>query len=148
MLIDSSRDRYRANSGGPASRTRAERIRCTLLGLKEGPLLCPRVLCLALEFGEQDPVTAMYRLLAQTGFQSPEELRVTFGQGLWPLVCAPNPALQPHDVVTSDPQEVLRTAFLLGLCTAVRFDPERPVMWTRASLTRRLELYEMKEFYA
>jgi hypothetical protein len=44
--------------------------------------------------------------------------------------------------------EVLRQAFLLGLCTSVRFDPARPVLWTQASLTRRLELFDVTEFYA
>jgi len=148
MLIHSRPDEYWANTGGPMSRTRSERISSTLLGLDDGPILCPRTLCLALAFGRKDPVTTVFTLLAQAGFRSPEELRPVFGQGLWPLVCQPNPELQPLDVATAEPREVLRTAFLLGLCTAVRFDPERPVMWTRAGLTRRLELYEMREFYA
>ena len=148
MLIYSPPERYRANSGGPSSRTREEQIHATLLGLKSGPILCPRTLCLALEFGRKDPVTTAFRLLRQCGFRDPEALKETFGPGLWPLVCRPNPALPPLDVATADPLEVLRLAFLLGLCSAVRFDPERPVMWTLASLTRRLELYEMKEFYA
>ena len=148
MLIHAGRDRYRANSGGPASRTRTERTRSTLLGLNHGPIRCPRILCLALEFGRQDPVTTIHRLLAQAGLQSPEQLRLTFGQDLWPLVCRADPTLQPLDVASADPQEVLRTAFLLGLCSVVRLDPERPVLWTGASLTRRLELFEMREFYS
>ena len=39
-------------------------------------------------------------------------------------------------------------ALLLGLCTAWQYDPSRPVLWTRASLTRRVELYEPAGFYA
>jgi hypothetical protein len=41
-----------------------------------------------------------------------------------------------------------RRALLLGLCTAYQYDPARPVLWTRASLTRRVELYEPAGFYA
>jgi len=140
--------RQYANSGGPSSRTRAERIRTSLLGLEDGPIICPLNLCLALEFDGQDPVTAVGLLLARAGWPDAEALRVPFGQGLWPMVCRPNPELAPLRVATGDPFEVLRTAFLLGLCTAVRFDPGRPVLWTRASLTRRLELFDVKEFYA
>ena len=44
--------------------------------------------------------------------------------------------------------EVLRHALLLGLCTAFQFDPARPVLWTRASLTRRVELFEPAGFYS
>ena len=43
---------------------------------------------------------------------------------------------------------VLEQALLLGLCTAYQYDPARPVLWTRASLTRRVELYEPAGFYA
>jgi hypothetical protein len=64
------------------------------------------------------------------------------------MVCQVTPALQPLTVAGADPLEVLRQAFLLGLCTSVRFDPERPVLWTQASLTRRIELFDVTEFYA
>ena len=138
----------KGNSGGPASRTRVEPVRGTLLGRTDGPILCPRMLALALDFAGADPVAAVSRLLSEAGWSSPEDLRIPFGQDLWPMVCQPNPALAPLAVATADPAEVLRLAFLLGLCTRVRFDPERPVLWTRASLTRRLEIYERKEFYA
>jgi len=30
----------------------------------------------------------------------------------------------------------------------VLFDPSRPVLWTQASLTRRLELFDMVGFYS
>jgi hypothetical protein len=148
MLIYSHPDGHRANAGGPSSRARSERIRSTLLGLTKGPIRCPLNLNLALDFARRDPVATAYRLLAQAGFHNPDDLRTPFGETLWPMVCRPNPELQPLEVATADPLAVLRLAFMLGLCTSVRFDPERPVLWTRASLTRRLELYEMKEFYA
>jgi hypothetical protein len=37
---------------------------------------------------------------------------------------------------------------VLGLCTPFRYDPGRPLLWTRTSLTRRLELFSGQEFYA
>jgi hypothetical protein len=37
---------------------------------------------------------------------------------------------------------------MLGLCTAHLYDPGRPVLWTRASLKRVLELFEPGGFYA
>ena len=43
---------------------------------------------------------------------------------------------------------VLREALLLGLCTAWQYDPARPVIWTRASLTRHVELHDPAGFYA
>jgi len=45
-------------------------------------------------------------------------------------------------------ESILRQALLLGLCTSFQYDPSRPVLWTRASLTRRVELYEPAGFYA
>ena len=45
-------------------------------------------------------------------------------------------------------REVLEQALLLGLCTAQLFDATRPVLWTHASLTRGLELFDPEGFYA
>lgn len=137
-----------ANSGGPQSRTRNERISSTILGRKDGPIHCPRHLCLALDFGTDDPVTVTTRLLAEAGLKDPESLRHLFGRDLRPMVCQLTPYLQSLTVAGADPMEVLRQAFLLGLCTSVRFDPGRPVLWTQASLARRLELFDVTEFYA
>ena len=140
--------RWDANTGGPMSRTRAERITATVLGLDKGPIHCPRQLSLALDFGTNDPVTTMTQILKRAGFNSAERLRARFSAGLLPMVAFANPAIPPLPVVGADPLDVLHQAFLLGLCTAVQFDPGRPVMWTRASLTRRLDLFETTEFYA
>ena len=49
---------------------------------------------------------------------------------------------------TAPESEVLEQALLLGLCTAQLFDAERPVLWTQASLTRGLELFDPTGFYA
>jgi hypothetical protein len=35
----------------------------------------------------------------------------------------------------------------LGLCTRHLFDPSRPVLWTRSSVTRALELFDPVGFY-
>ena len=139
---------YRANSGGPCSRGRTAQIRATLLGRTEGPILCPRHLCLALDFGDRNPVTTAYGLLRAAGFHNPEGLRQNIGLPLGPMVCQVTRELQPLEVASADPLEVLRQAFLLGLCTTVRFEPDRPVLWTQASLTRRLEVFDIREFYA
>lgn len=139
---------YRANSGGPSSRTRKEELKATLLGLDDGPIICPRQLCLALDFAGKDPVETTCGLLLVAGFDSAEDLLGLFGDELWPMVGRLRPDLPALEVATATPLEVLRVAYLLGHCTSVRLDPVRPVLWTQASLTRRLELFDVKEFYA
>ena len=37
---------------------------------------------------------------------------------------------------------------MLGLCTTQVFDPDRPVLWTTTSLTRFVELFDPRGFYA
>jgi hypothetical protein len=37
---------------------------------------------------------------------------------------------------------------MLGLCTNQIFDPGRPVLWTATSLTRTVELFDQRGFYA
>lgn len=137
-----------ANMGGPMSRRRSIPICATLLGLADGPIRCPRVEALALSFGGREPVPTIYELLRGMGFREPEELRLSFGPGLSPKACRIVPELAPLEVGTANGFDVLRQAFLLGLCTAVAFDPARPLLWTEASLTRRLELYDLGGFYA
>ena len=62
---------YRANSGGPMSRTRTEHIRLTLLGRDAGDIDCPLVLRLGLDFGEANPRTVLSKLLEQAGLLTP-----------------------------------------------------------------------------
>lgn len=139
-----------ANSGGPASRTRKERIQATLLGREKGTVRCPRVRQIGLYFDfTEEPVEVMTRFLRRQGFRDPEELRREFAVPPGRLIAAPlpwttwriNPAVDP-------PRAVLEQALLLGLCTANLYDPGRPVLWTRASLLRILELFEPEGFYA
>ena len=139
-----------ANSGGPASRRRNEQIASTLLGRDEGAIRCPRSLRLALSCPSRaDPVKAIARLLAGNGFGSAEDLRDEFAVPGGRLICRPLPVNAPRLAVRGGPErEVLEQALLLGLCTAQLFDPGRPVLWTQASLTRGLELFDPAGFYA
>ncbi len=148
VLPSLSRPSLRTNSGGPSSRRRTERVTGSLLGQSEGSILCPRREVLALWFGKAEPVAAMYAILGNMGLRHPEELRPTFGRGLSCRVCRTAASPSPLDVASADVVDVLRQAFMLGLCSSVLFDPTRPVLWTQASLTRSLELFDMSGFYA
>ena len=141
-----------ANVGGPRSRTRSERICSTLLGRDDGPIRCPRILRAALRFQDgEDPVQVMYQVLHDAGFDSPEALRAVFDLPAGPLICQPLPEDAPRlDVLVSvsAPMPILEQALLLGLSTAYCFDPARPVLWTQASLTRAIALFDPAGFYA
>ena len=67
-----------ANMGGPMSRTRKERVSSTLLGRDGGPIRCPRVIRLGLDFGGKAPVETLGRILAEEGYGSQEDLREDF----------------------------------------------------------------------
>ena len=142
-------DRY-ANMGGPRSRTRAERIQSSILGKDDGHIHCPVIIRLGLIFGRNtNPLTAIQSLLQKQGFSSADELRDEFSLPEGRLICRP---LSDDSVRVSashaQPQVVLKQALMLGLCTAQVFDPLRPVLWTHASLTRGLELFDPAGFYA
>ena len=139
-----------ANAGGPASRTRSEHIASTLLGRDGGAICCPRSLRLGLSFPSRaDPVKTIEALLRNNGYGSAEDLRDEFGLPEGRLICRPLDPKAPRLAVRGGPErEVLEQALLLGLCTAQLFDPARPVLWTQASLTRGLELFDPAGFYA
>ena len=63
-------------------------------------------------------------------------------------ICRIDPAGRPTPVDTLLAVDALYQALVLGLCTPWRYDPGRPVLWTRASLTRQLELFDGRRFYA
>ena len=65
-----------------------------------------------------------------------------------PCICRPDPAPSPAPVGSLPASDALYQALVLGLCTAWCYDPRRPVLWTRASLTRQLELFDGRGFYA
>ena len=137
-----------ANSGGPSSRRRSERISATVLGNDEGAVRCPRVLRVGLDFGRRSPLIWMRELLKGSGFADEQEARLALALPQEPFVCRPNPKPNPIPVKSLLPSDVIYQALVLGLCTAWCYDPRRPVLWTRASLTRQLELFDGGGFYA
>ena len=139
---------WRCNSGGPASRTCTQRLQASILGKHDGVTLCWRVTRLALDFGRADPLKVMDALLRKHGLEHAEQLREVFNPSEDRCICRLDPRPQRLLVANADPNEVLRQALLLGLCTTVLYDPERPVLWTRSSLSRCLELYDGGGFYA
>jgi hypothetical protein len=132
------------------SRTRSEHIASTLLGRDDGAIRCPRSLRLGLEFPSRaDPVNTIQKLLRSNGYRSAEDLRDAFALPGGRLICRPLDVDAPRLAVRGGPErEVLEQALLLGLCTAQLFDAARPVLWTRTSLTRGLELFDPAGFYA
>jgi hypothetical protein len=137
-----------ANSGGPMSRRRTERLSATVLGRDDGAIRCPRVLRVGLDFGQQNPLTWVQGLLDTCGFADEREARVAIALPLEPRLCRPDPAARPVSIDMLSPDDALYQALVLGLCTPWRYDPGRPVLWTRASLTRQLELFDGGGFYA
>ncbi len=137
------------NMGGPRSRTRSETIRSSLLGARPGAIRCPMIRQLGIELEEgTDPVAEAYGALARLGFTSPEELRTHYKVPERPCVVAPSLRLPLLEWRQTSDEILLNEALLLGLCTKVAYDPRRPVLWTRASLTRQLELFQTGGFYA
>ncbi len=146
--IHASHPRW-GNSGGPMSRTRKERVRATLLGNDDGTIRCPRVIRVGITFPNADPVDLLGTLLAEEGFGSPEDLRDEFPPPDRRLIARPwADTTGSVDARYDARREVLWNALVLGLCTAQVYDPARPVLWTQASLTRRLELFDPAGFYA
>ena len=138
-----------ANSGGPMSRRRSEQVIASLLRDEAAPLRLPRVIRAGLHFGERDPLGAVLESLARAGLDDAELLRSRYAAPSTPLLArvVPN-ARWGVAVGRASDDAILEQALLLGLCTPFQFDPARPVLWTRASLTRRVELYEPAGFYA
>jgi hypothetical protein len=141
-------DERLANSGGPMSRGRKWPIYATLLGNDEGAVRCPRVLRVGLDFGRRSPLVYVRELLKACGYSDEQEARLAMALPEEPCVCRPNPAPSPAPVASLLASDALYQALVLGLCTAWCYDPRRPVLWTRASLTRQLELFDGRGFYA
>lgn len=131
------------------SRRRTERVRASLLRASSGPVRMPRVIRAGLRFGDREPIDAVLEALARAGLDDAELLRSRFAAPLTPLLVrvVPNAAWRlPVESASDD--TVLEQALLLGLCTAYQYDPARPVLWTRASLTRCVEMHDAAGFYA
>ena len=139
---------YELNSGGPCSRTRTERIHSTVLGDDDGPIRCPRVLRVGIDFGRRKPLTCVRDWLKAVGFADEEEARGVLSLPPGPRICAIDPAPQPAPAAQLTALDGLRLTLVLGLCTPCLYDPHRPVLWTQASLARQLVLYDGGGFYA
>jgi len=137
-----------ANSGGPMSRQRTERLFTTVLGQDKGAVRCPRVLRVGLDFGRRSPLGAVLDLLKQCGFADEREARAAIALPIEACLCRIDPVPLRVPVVTLSPADALYQALVLGLSTPWLYDPARPVLWTRASLTRQLELFDGRGFYA
>lgn len=148
-LLNEAKARVWANSGGPMSRRRSEHMIASLLRDEGSPLRLPRVIRAGLHFGDRDPLDAVLESLARAGLDDAELLRSRYAAPSRPLLVrvVPN-ARWGVAVGRGSDDAILEQALVLGLCTAFQFDPARPVLWTRASLTRRVELYEPAGFYA
>ena len=148
-LLNEATARVWANSGGPMSRRRTERVLASLLRDESAPLQLPRVIRAGLHFGGREPLDAVLESLARAGLDDAELLRTRYAAPATPLLVRVVPdARWGVQVARASDDSVLEQALLLGLCTAYQYDPARPVLWTRASLTRRVELYEPAGFYA
>ena len=139
----------RANSGGPMSRRRTEHVRATLLRKDAREIRLPRVIRAGLRFGDRDPLDTVLECLARAGYDDAELLRERFKAPTTPLLARVVPDA-PWGLKVADASDtaILKQALLLGLCTMFQYDPSRPVLWTRASLTRRVELFAPAGFYA
>ena len=137
-----------ANSGGPSSRRRTERLSATLLGRDDDEMRCPRVLRVGLDFGRRSPLACVRELLKSCGFADEGEARAAMTLPIEPRICRPDPLPTPPPVASLPAADALYQALVLGLCTSWSYDPGRPVLWTRASLTRQLELFDGSGFYA
>ena len=140
---------YSANSGGPMSRRRTERVVASVLRDEASRIRLPQVIRAGLHFGDKDPLQAVLESLARFGLDDAEQLRDRFKAPATPLLVRTVPdARWGMQVARGTDDSILQQALLLGLCTPWQYDPSRPVLWTRASLTRRVELYEPAGFYA
>lgn len=139
---------YGANSGGPRSRSRIEHLGTTVLGNDDSPIRCPRILRVALDFGFHNPLTVARGLVSACGYDDEEEARRAVALPALPCICRVNPSGVVTRIADLAPSEALFRALVLGLCTQWQYDPRRPLLWTRTSLTRRLELFEGQGFYA
>lgn len=139
---------YDCNTGGPRSRSRSEEVRSTVLGDEGGPIWCPRVVRVSVAYGRRSPLTWVQAWLRTCGYADEQEARTQVPLPPRSCICQPDRSPQPADAETLEASEGLYFALILGLCTSTYYDPSRPLLWTRTSLTRSLVLYDGGGFYA
>jgi len=135
-------------NGAPSSRSRTERLRATVLGRRDGPIRCRTLLRVGLDFGSDDPLTVVRGLVQSCGYEDEEAARRAMKLPPLPCMCRADERGRRSRVESMAPDDVLFQAMVLGLSTSFRYDPARPLLWTRTSLTRRLGLYRGEGFYA
>ena len=145
---DSPREQ-KANSGGggPPARWRKERIRSSLLGNNHGEIRCPRIIRLGFYLPGDDLLDCLNDLVAQEGYRRYEDLRDDIDIPEKPFICRPTKEAAPC-LMSAPVTEIFRHALMLGLCTAQLYDPSRPVIWTKNSLTRIVDLFDPEGFYS
>ncbi len=142
------RPEQKANAGwGPPARHRREHIRSSLLGKDDGEIRCPRIIRLGFHLPGDDLLDYLNELIAAEGYRNFEDLRDDIPIPEKPYICRSSSSPAPCPL-SAPCAEVLRHALMLGLCTAQLYDPSRPVIWTRNSLTRVIDLFDPEGFYA
>ncbi|MDA0339635.1 MAG: hypothetical protein O2910_07325 [Proteobacteria bacterium] len=139
---------FYANIGAPMGKQNTQHILSSLLGDTGGLVRCPTVVQVGIQFLRSAPILSVEGLLSEVGCRSPQELRDILDIPNSRLMARPAPeTFRPCNAASDMPEIVLRHALILGLSSAQLFDPSRPIIWTEASLTRRLELYSPLGFY-
>ena len=138
----------RCNAGAPMGRMRSQPISSSILGTGANGYGCPLVISVGIDFGKRDPLNTILKLLEKKRIHDPEALRERYELPAEPCICAEWREPKPLRLAAATVDELLVQVLLLGLCTAQYFDPQRPLLLTRASLTRRLQLYAGRGFYA
>jgi hypothetical protein len=140
------------NMGSPMTRRHEEQISGSLFGQLGGhgdgsaKLACSLTIGLRFE-PDDDPVEIVRERMKADGYSPREDLKPKFSIPAIPMLCVV--AALPEDIqVTPTHRNFLLNALILGLCTATHYDPTRPVIWTRTSLTRQLKLFTLGGFYA
>lgn len=139
---------YDCNTGGPSSRSRSEVVRATVLGDDKGPIRCPRVLRVSVSYGGRSPLAWVSQWMSACGWTDERDAQAHIPLPATPCICQPDRIPVPVDAATLGGTEGLYLALILGLCTSTYYDPRRPVLWTRTSLSRALVLYDGGGFYA
>jgi hypothetical protein len=125
-----------------------QRIPLSAQLLREQTNTAGRVVRVGLRLGDRDSLAVAHEALESCGYDDPEQARPDFDLPGERMLASPWPGDPDGKAVAEcSPTEVLQQALVLGLCTAWQYDPSRPVLWTRASLARRLELLTVEGFY-
>jgi len=147
-LRDSLHERNaNAGWGGSPARLRKERIRSSLLGNNHGEIRCPRIIRLGFHLPGDDLLDHLNDLLAEEGYRRSEDLRDDISIPEKSYICRPTKETAPC-LMSAPVEELFRHALMLGLCTAQLYDPSRPVIWTKNSLTRVVDLFDPEGFYS